>query len=114
MIFDEIRERLRRGPPGPEGAPIPPPPSPEELMRIVSKPVIAASAAINEEVRRVMSQSKSGNPVSKEEAIDIVAGTEWAQGWADGMCRMAGLSPGTTEYEQCFDKLTTKVASEVI
>ena len=124
-MFEEIRERLRRGPPGPpeprlgpEGAPMPPappkPPSLEEVVRNLSKPAIAASAALDSEVRKIMYEARHGNPVSREEAIETVASTEWAQNWADGMCRMAGLTPGTEEYKQCFDKLTTKVAKEVI
>jgi hypothetical protein len=44
-----------------------------------------------------------GNPlpkgVTKEEAIEIIAATPWAERAARGMARLGGLTIGTPEYE---------------
>ena len=61
------------------------PPRPQEVAEVVTEPLVRLSAAMNKEIRRIRKQLKEGNPnpITREEAIEIVAGTEWAKHWAE-------------------------------
>lgn len=90
--------------------------SPEEVADILATPIVLASSVVNREVNRVRKKLLGGNPhpISREEAISIVAQTEWAQNWAKSMCRLAGLTPTHPDYESCVERLSRRVAEKVI
>jgi len=54
--------------------------------------------------------------VSREEAIEVVAGSAWARGLAEGVCggKYAGFEPGTTEFKTCVYNLRHRVAARVL
>jgi len=59
-----------------------------------------------------------GNPlpegVSKEEAIEIIAATPWAERAARGMARLGGLTPGTPEYNMFIEHYRKAVAKGMV
>ena len=39
-----------------------------------------------------------------EEKIKVIAESEWATHWAEGICsKVAGFEPGTPEFKQCYE-----------
>jgi len=53
--------------------------------------------------------------VTYDEAVEVVKGTEWAQGLAKGMCtKMFGATPGTPEYDRCVARVSDRVARGVL
>jgi len=54
--------------------------------------------------------------VSPEQAIEVVASSEWARKLAEGVCgpKYAGFTPGTREFEQCVYNVSHKVAARVL
>lgn len=54
--------------------------------------------------------------VSPEQAIEIVAKSEWARKLAEGVCGpgWVGLTPGTPEYESCVYNVSHRVAAKVL
>lgn len=54
--------------------------------------------------------------VSPANAIEVVAGSSWARGLAEGVCGpgYAGFSPGTPEFERCVYNVSHKVAARVL
>lgn len=53
--------------------------------------------------------------VTREQAVEVVAGSEWAQHLAQGMCgKLVGMAPGTSEYESCVRRVSHKVAEGVL
>jgi len=51
--------------------------------------------------------------VTIEEAIRVTAESPWAKGWAEGIARMAGYTPGTPEYEEQVKRLSHFVAERL-
>jgi len=51
--------------------------------------------------------------VRPEQAVEVVAGSSWARGLAEGVCGpgYAGFSPGTPEFERCVFNVSHKVAA---
>jgi len=114
--FKPIEEIRRRFEEGIRGGPAGLIPSPEEVAEVLATPAMVITSTLSDEVRRVKKQLGLGNPnpITREEAIEIVAGTEWAQNWASGMCRLAGITPGTPEWESCVKRLARKAAERII
>jgi len=54
--------------------------------------------------------------VSPANAIEVVAGSTWARGLAEGVCGpgYAGFSPGTSEFDSCVFHVSHKVAARVL
>jgi len=54
--------------------------------------------------------------VPPAEAIEVVAGSSWARGLAEGVCGpgYAGFSPGTREFDSCVYHISHKVAARVL
>jgi len=54
--------------------------------------------------------------VRPEEAIEVMAGSRWAHGLAEGVCGpgYVGLTPGTVEYERCVYNVSHKVAAKAL
>jgi len=54
--------------------------------------------------------------ITPEEAIEVVARSDWARKLAEGVCgpKYAGFSPGTREFEQCVYNVSHKVAARVL
>lgn len=62
------------------------------------------------ELGRVASSMKSANPeISREQAIETIAESEWAQDWARSMCSLGGRKP----TPGCIERLSRHVAEEV-
>jgi len=59
-----------------------------------------------------------GNPlpegVTREEAIEIIAATPWAERAARGMARLGGLMPGTPEFESFVRHYRSAVARGMV
>lgn len=54
--------------------------------------------------------------ITREEAIEVVAATEWARNLATGWLKafMPTLTPGTPEYEEAHKRISRRVAAGVI
>jgi len=54
--------------------------------------------------------------VSPANAIEVVAGSSWARGLAEGVCGpgYAGFTPGTPEFDRCVYNVSHKVAARVL
>jgi hypothetical protein len=54
--------------------------------------------------------------VSPANAIEVVAGSSWARGLAEGVCGpgYAGFSPGSHEFDSCVFHISHKVAARVL
>jgi len=54
--------------------------------------------------------------VTPEEAIEVVARSDWARKLAEGVCgpKYAGFSPGTREFDRCVYNVSHKVAARVL
>jgi len=54
--------------------------------------------------------------VTPEQAIEVVARSEWARKLAEGVCgpKYAGFAPGTPEFETCVRNVSHKVAARVL
>jgi len=54
--------------------------------------------------------------VRPEEAIEVVAGSSWGRGLAEGVCGpgYAGFSPGTAEFDRCVYHVSHRVAARVL
>ena len=54
--------------------------------------------------------------VRPEDAIEVVAGSSWARGLAEGVCGLgyAGFSPGTAEFDRCVFHVSHKVAARTL
>jgi len=114
-MFKPIEEIRRRFEEAVRGGPrlIPPP---DEVAEILATPAMVLTSTLSEEVRRVKKQLGLGNPspITREEAVEIVAGTEWARHWGEGMCRLAGITPGTPEWESCVSRLARRAAERIM
>jgi hypothetical protein len=53
--------------------------------------------------------------IRREDAIEVIAGSSWARGLAEGVCGpgYVGLTPGTPEYERCIYTVSHRVAEKV-
>jgi len=78
-------------------------------LRLVSAP---ADATVREVIHRI--KFSNPEPISREEAIEIVSKSDWAQNWAKSMCRLAGLTPTHPDYESCVERLSRRVAERII
>ena len=62
----------------------------------------------------------SGNPielppgVTEEKAVETVAATPWAKGWAEGVAKMAGYKEDTATYREQVKRLSKFVAKRLI
>jgi len=54
--------------------------------------------------------------VAPSEAIEVVAGSSWARGLAEGVCGpgYAGFNPGTREFDSCVYHISHKVAARIL
>ncbi|MEM2291665.1 MAG: hypothetical protein QXX41_00145 [Nitrososphaerota archaeon] len=54
--------------------------------------------------------------VAPEQAVEIVARSEWARRLAEGVCGpgYAGFAPGTPEFERCVYNVSHRVAARVL
>ncbi|MEM2455178.1 MAG: hypothetical protein QXN21_04475 [Candidatus Bathyarchaeia archaeon] len=54
--------------------------------------------------------------VTPEQAIEVVAKSEWARRLAEGVCGpgYAGFTPGTEEFERCVYNVSHRVAARVL
>ena len=54
--------------------------------------------------------------VTPEQAIEVVARSEWARKLAEGVCgpKYVGYTPGTPEFETCVHNVSHKVAARVL
>jgi len=54
--------------------------------------------------------------VSPTNAIEVVAGSSWARGLAEGVCGpgYAGFTPGTSEFDRCVYNVSHRVAARVL
>jgi len=54
--------------------------------------------------------------VAPTDAIEVVAGSSWARGLAEGVCGpgYAGFGPGTREFDSCVYNVSHKVAARVL
>jgi len=93
-MFRGIEEIRRRFEEAVRGGPARLIPSPDEVAEVLATPAMVLTSTLSDEVRRIKKQLRLGNPnpVTREEAIEIVAGTEWARHWGEGMCRLAGVT----------------------
>ena len=99
-------------------------PRPKEVMKNVAIEVIdkttlplrMASAVLDDTVREVIHKIKFSNPepISREEAIEIISQSDWAQNWAKSMCSLAGITPTHPDYESCVERLSRRVAEKVV
>jgi len=65
---------------------------------------------------RIFEQAPIVDTVSAANAIEVVAGSSWARGLAEGVCGpgYAGFSPGTSEFDRCVYHVSHKVAARVL
>jgi len=62
------------------------------------------------EIGRVASSMKSANPeISREQAIETIAESEWAQEWAESMCSLGGRKA----TKECIRRMSRDLAKEV-
>lgn len=110
-----FEEAVRCGPrcSGPKPRLIPPP---DEVAEVLATPAMVLTSTLSEEVRRIKKQLRLGNPnpITREEAIEVVAGTEWAKHWAEGMCRLTGITPEKPEWSSCVERLSRKAAERIL
>jgi len=87
-----------------------------KITDLLMTPVQVTSAMLEPEVRGALKKIRGANPhpVSRQEALEIVSRTEWAQNWAKGMCSLAGIPRGTPEFEKCVRRLSWRVAEKII
>jgi hypothetical protein len=52
--------------------------------------------------------------VSVEQAVKVIAATPWARGWAEGIAKLAGYTPGTPEFEEQVKRLSEFVARRLL
>ena len=71
----------------------------------------SAAVKVPEEVEKVA----SSNPeLTREQRIEAVSETEWAQGWAGGMCGLVSPELTGEEREMCIARLAWKLAERVV
>lgn len=63
---------------------------------------------------RLQGQVELPPGVTPEEAVEVIARTPWARGWAEGIAKLAGYKPGTPEYEETVDRLSHFVAKRLL
>lgn len=51
--------------------------------------------------------------MSEEEIIEIVEASPWMSGIIERNCNMAGLEPGTSEYDQCVVRFARNLMDSV-
>jgi len=47
---------------------------------------------------------------TEEEAIELIASSDWARNWAKGIAELAGYREGTPEYNEVVERLSKYVA----
>lgn len=52
--------------------------------------------------------------VTPEQAVEVVAGSAWARGWASGIAKLAGYTPGTPEFTKQVERLSKFVARRML
>jgi hypothetical protein len=52
--------------------------------------------------------------VTTEQAVKVIASTPWARGWAEGIAKLAGYTPGTPEFEEQVRRLSEFVARRLL
>lgn len=62
---------------------------------------------------KVFSQVTLPPGVGREEAIQTLASSPWATGWAEGMLRLAGVPPTEPDYERRKKELARRVAERM-
>jgi hypothetical protein len=64
----------------------------------------------------VFEQGPVVDAVSAANAIEVVAGSSWARGLAEGVCGpgYAGFSPDTPEFNRCVYNVSHRVAARVL
>ena len=79
--------------------------------RAVKLSEVSATVKVPEEVEKVA----SSNPeLTRAERIKAVAETDWARGWAGGMCRLVSPELTGKEREECTERLARKLAERVV
>jgi len=72
---------------------------------------VSATVGVPEEVEKII----SSNPeLTMEDRIKAVAETEWARGWARGMCSLVAPELASKEREECISRLARKLAERVV
>jgi len=87
-----------------------------DVIEKTTLPLRLVSAPADATVREVIHKIKFSNPepISREEAIEAIAESKWAQHWAEGMARLAGLTPASPEWEETIERLSRRVAESVV
>jgi len=72
---------------------------------------LSATVKVPEEVEKIA----SSNPeLTREERIKAVSETDWAQGWAKGMCSLVAPELTIEERERCIGRMARKLAERVV
>lgn len=62
---------------------------------------------------KVFTQAELPPGITREEAIEALAASPWAVQWAEGMLRLAGVSPAVPDYERRKKELARRVAERM-
>lgn len=62
---------------------------------------------------KVFAQAELPPGITREEAIESLAASPWATQWAEGMLRLAGVSPAVPDYERRKKELARRVAERM-
>jgi len=79
--------------------------------KVVKMEELSATVKIPEEVEKIA----SSNPeLTREERIKVVSETDWARGWAKGMCTLVAPELAGKEREECMSRMARKLAERVV
>ena len=79
--------------------------------RAVKLRELSATVKVPEEVEKI---ATSNPELTRAQRIEAVAATDWARGWARGMCSLVSPDLMGKEREECIDRLARKLAERVV
>jgi len=83
----------------------------ETAGKMVKLEEVSATVEVPEEVNKI---ATSNPELTREERVKAVAETDWAQGWATGMCRLVSPELVEEEKEGCIKRMAQKLAERVV
>jgi len=61
-----------------------------------------------------LGQPRIPEGVTEEQAVKVMSTCAWARGWAEGMAKLTGYTPGTAEYSAAVDRLALFLARRTL
>jgi len=88
----------------------------KERETLIPRKKLIDILGIDPEFFGVFEQPPIVDAVSPANAIEVVAGSSWAKGLAEGVCGpgYAGFTPGTPEFDRCVYNVSHRVAARVL